>query len=142
MYGFVLRNRKHGKDCFSAKIIQPEHEMLMTFQDRLDVNKLSEPQMAVDAIDRLVMRPERNKDMVKAVVKTYVEEHVKRKASLVKTDFIRGKGEGQIFLLHGPPGTGKTLTAGELLELSAQLREKGDLTVGQSVLLSSPRGHC
>ncbi|KAL1966651.1 hypothetical protein VTN77DRAFT_4062 [Rasamsonia byssochlamydoides] len=26
-------------------------------------------------------------------------------------DFIEGKGEGQIFLLHGPPGVGKTLTA-------------------------------
>lgn len=28
------------------------------------------------------------------------------------SDFIQGKGEGQILLLHGPPGTGKTLTAG------------------------------
>ena len=27
-------------------------------------------------------------------------------------DFIEGKGEGQIFLLHGRPGVGKTLTAG------------------------------
>ncbi|KAF2233389.1 P-loop containing nucleoside triphosphate hydrolase protein [Viridothelium virens] len=26
-------------------------------------------------------------------------------------DFIQGKGEGHIFLLHGPPGVGKTLTA-------------------------------
>jgi flagellar biosynthesis GTPase FlhF len=25
-----------------------------------------------------------------------------------------GKGEGQIFLLHGPPGTGKTYTVGKL----------------------------
>ncbi|KAK5080904.1 hypothetical protein LTR05_008220 [Lithohypha guttulata] len=29
----------------------------------------------------------------------------------VKTDFIHGKGEGQVFLLHGPSGTGKSLTA-------------------------------
>lgn len=28
-------------------------------------------------------------------------------------DFIRGKGEGLIFLLHGKPGVGKTYTAGE-----------------------------
>ncbi|PSN73728.1 hypothetical protein BS50DRAFT_629714 [Corynespora cassiicola Philippines] len=26
-------------------------------------------------------------------------------------DFVQGKGEGQIILLHGPPGTSKTLTA-------------------------------
>lgn len=26
------------------------------------------------------------------------------------SDFVQGKGEGQIFLLYGPPGTGKTLT--------------------------------
>lgn len=28
-----------------------------------------------------------------------------------QADFVPGKGEGQVFLLHGPPGTGKTLTA-------------------------------
>lgn len=28
-------------------------------------------------------------------------------------DIIEGKGEGQIFLLHGRPGVGKTLTAGK-----------------------------
>lgn len=32
--------------------------------------------------------------------------------SLFFADYIKGKGEGQIVLLHGPPGTGKTLTAG------------------------------
>lgn len=29
-------------------------------------------------------------------------------------DFVKGKGEGLIFLLHGKPGVGKTYTAGEL----------------------------
>jgi hypothetical protein len=28
-------------------------------------------------------------------------------------DWIRGKGKGIIFLLHGEPGVGKTYTAGE-----------------------------
>ena len=27
-------------------------------------------------------------------------------------DFVKGKGEGLIFLLHGKPGVGKTYTAG------------------------------
>ncbi len=62
-----------------------------------------------DAIDRLVMRPEEIKDTIKAIVKTYADSS---QAELFSADFIHGKGEGQIFLLHGPPGTGKTLTAG------------------------------
>lgn len=28
-------------------------------------------------------------------------------------DFVRGKGNGLIFLLHGKPGVGKTCTAGK-----------------------------
>ncbi len=34
------------------------------------------------------------------------------------TDFIRGKGEGRIFLLHGSPGVGKTCTAECIAELT------------------------
>jgi SpoVK/Ycf46/Vps4 family AAA+-type ATPase len=80
------------------------------FLDILDVSGLDEPKIAVDAIDQLVMRPESNKEMIKAIVKTYADSD--GQAELFSADFIRGKGEGQIFLLHGPPGTGKTLTAG------------------------------
>lgn len=57
------------------------------------------------------MRPETNKDMVKAICETYGDK--KERENLFFADFIRGKGEGQIMLLHGPPGTGKTLTAGK-----------------------------
>jgi SpoVK/Ycf46/Vps4 family AAA+-type ATPase len=64
-----------------------------------------------NAIDQLVMRPESNKVTIKAIVKTYAENY--GQSGLFRADFIRGKGEGQIFLLHGPPGTGKTLTAGK-----------------------------
>ena len=63
-----------------------------------------------DAIDQLVMRPESNKVTIKAIVKTYTDNY--DQDEFFSADFIRGKGEGQIFLLHGPPGTGKTLTAG------------------------------
>jgi SpoVK/Ycf46/Vps4 family AAA+-type ATPase len=55
------------------------------------------------------MRPETSKDTIKAIVKTYTDGGQNEHFS---ADFIKGKGEGQIFLLHGPPGTGKTLTAG------------------------------
>ena len=78
--------------------------------DLLDVSGLDEPRIATDAIDQLVMRPESKKVTIKAIVKTYADSFSQN--GLFKADFIRGKGEGQIFLLHGPPGTGKTLTAG------------------------------
>jgi len=79
--------------------------------DLLDINGLSEPVLAENAIDELVLRPEKNKNTIKAIAKTYTDSD--SQADLFSVDFIRGKGEGQIFLLHGPPGTGKTLTAGE-----------------------------
>ena len=48
--------------------------------------------------------------MIKAICETYTTK-VDRD-NLFYVDYIKGKGEGQIVLLHGPPGTGKTLTAG------------------------------
>lgn len=75
--------------------------------DLLDVANLQEPEMAETAIERLVIRPG-NKQLIKAVAKTYTDN-----SKVFSADFIYGKGEGQIILLHGPPGTGKTLTAGE-----------------------------
>ena len=74
--------------------------------DLLDVANLMQPIMAETAIDRLVMDSD-NKDLIKAIAKIYTDN-----AQRFSADFIYGKGEGQIILLHGPPGTGKTLTAG------------------------------
>lgn len=54
------------------------------------------------------MKPESNKQMIKAVCEIFGGTYKQAFSS----DFIQGKGEGQILLLHGPPGTGKTLTAG------------------------------
>lgn len=77
--------------------------------DIIDVGRLANVKIVDNAIDRLVMRPETNKETIKAIVKTYTDN---RQDAHFHADYIRGKGEGQIFLLHGPPGTGKTLTAG------------------------------
>ncbi|KAI4863989.1 hypothetical protein F4820DRAFT_470922 [Hypoxylon rubiginosum] len=93
MFGFILKDRMY---------------------DLLDVGSLTDPRIAEDAIDRLVMRPAANKDTIKAIVQTYTDSH--SQAELFSADFIHGKGEGQIFLLHGPPGTGKTLTAESVAE--------------------------
>ncbi|KAJ4292782.1 hypothetical protein N0V90_009445 [Kalmusia sp. IMI 367209] len=93
MFGFVLKERSY---------------------DILDLYGLTEPRLAESAIDELVLRPERNKTTIKAIARTYTESD--SQADLFSVDFIRGKGEGQIFLLHGPPGTGKTLTAESVAE--------------------------
>ncbi|KAL2694965.1 hypothetical protein Neosp_001554 [[Neocosmospora] mangrovei] len=79
----------------------------------LDVGCLFDVNIVENAIDRLVMRPEENKATIKAIVKTYTDNE---ENGLFKADFIHGKGEGHIFLLHGPPGTGKTLTAESVAE--------------------------
>jgi SpoVK/Ycf46/Vps4 family AAA+-type ATPase len=77
--------------------------------DLLDVGGLDQASMAEDAITSLVME-DNNKEMIKAIARTYTDSDP---SSRFSADFIHGKGEGQIILLHGPPGTGKTLTAGK-----------------------------
>ena len=54
------------------------------------------------------MKNEDNKQMIKAMCEMYSG----LATQTFSPDFVQGKGEGQIVLLHGPPGTGKTLTAG------------------------------
>jgi SpoVK/Ycf46/Vps4 family AAA+-type ATPase len=63
-----------------------------------------------------VLRPESNKDAIKALVSTYTDQASQGK--LFSADFIQNKGEGQVILLHGPPGTGKTLTAESVAEFT------------------------
>ncbi|KAI4629136.1 uncharacterized protein J4E87_003397 [Alternaria ethzedia] len=62
--------------------------------------------------DKRLVLEEGKKDLVKALVTVHIE-----KSSDIKTDFMDGKGEGLIMLLHGGPGTGKTLTAESIAEL-------------------------
>lgn len=76
--------------------------------DVLEVSGLTDPRIDKDIIDTLVLKPESNKQMIKAVCEIFGGTY----PQAFSPDFVRGKGEGQILLLHGPPGTGKTLTAG------------------------------
>ena len=82
-----------------------------------------------DLMDKLVISDE-NKHMIKAsqspsshvvansmtdqttVCRDYTRGESVKMHKEWSADFIEGKGEGQIFLLHGRPGVGKTLTAG------------------------------
>ncbi|CEL11686.1 hypothetical protein ASPCAL14785 [Aspergillus calidoustus] len=95
VYGFVLKDRAW---------------------DLLEVSGLEPPRIQKNIIDLLVMKPEGNKHMIKAICEIYGGTYTQTFTS----DFISGKGEGQILLLHGPPGTGKTLTAESVAEYSGR----------------------
>lgn len=65
---------------------------------------LSEPVFNKDMINTLVMDAARLQ-MIKALAGTYIREnkHGEKLEPPWNADFIPGKGEGQIFLLHGKP---------------------------------------
>lgn len=65
-------------------------------------------------IDTLVIGDERRR-LIKGLAKNYQNEPDPSSQPAHKpwvADFVDGKGEGKIFLLHGKPGVGKTYTAG------------------------------
>lgn len=109
VYAYILQDREFGMIPCSIQALWITNFVL----DLIGVEGLSEPTIVEDAINRLVM-DEANKAVIKAIARTYTED---KAGARFKADFIYGKGEGQILLLHGPPGTGKTLTAGMLFGL-------------------------
>ncbi|KFY59939.1 hypothetical protein V496_05480 [Pseudogymnoascus sp. VKM F-4515 (FW-2607)] len=81
--------------------------------EELHVKSLQEPKFEQDMIDKLVMDAARIK-ILKALASSYIREDkhgVKSTLPPWSADFIQGKGQGQIILLHGRPGVGKTCTA-------------------------------
>ncbi|KAF2843761.1 P-loop containing nucleoside triphosphate hydrolase protein, partial [Patellaria atrata CBS 101060] len=71
----------------------------------LDVAGVSVPTFNPGIMDSLVM-DENKKDVIKAICHEFT-----RSETNFTADFVPGKGQGRIFLLHGKPGVGKTLTA-------------------------------
>jgi Cdc6-like AAA superfamily ATPase len=65
-------------------------------------------------INSLVMDPKRLQSL-KALAQSFArlnKDGEKLYEPLWSADFVKGKGNGLIFLLHGKPGVGKTCTAG------------------------------
>lgn len=64
-----------------------------------------------DAVNNLVMKDDR-KMVIKSLVHRYTKANTISTNALMSqpwtADFIKHKGDGQIFLLHGGPGVGKT----------------------------------
>jgi hypothetical protein len=96
----------------------------------LDVSGIRPGRFDKKMLDTLVLEPHIKK-MIQSLTKTYIKgleadearqrnlndaeqsmNHVEPEESSWSADFIKGKGEGLIFLLHGKPGVGKTYTAG------------------------------
>jgi SpoVK/Ycf46/Vps4 family AAA+-type ATPase len=72
-----------------------------------------------NAFDQNLVLAEDKKELIRALVTV----HIGKKAGTsmndtVKADFMTGKGEGLLILLHGGPGTGKTLTAESVAEFA------------------------
>lgn len=79
------------------------------------VKNISDPEFQNDMIEDLVMDQARVK-MLKALSQSYIR--VNKRGNQIEhepwaADFVKGKGNGLIFLLHGRPGVGKTVTAGK-----------------------------
>jgi SpoVK/Ycf46/Vps4 family AAA+-type ATPase len=66
---------------------------------------------------RLVLKEEK-KELIRALVSVHIRQKDAIKQNAVNTDFMDGKGNGLIILLHGGPGTGKTLTAESVAEFA------------------------
>ncbi|KAF2258988.1 P-loop containing nucleoside triphosphate hydrolase protein [Lojkania enalia] len=79
----------------------------------LDVNGFSEPKFEENMIDNLVM-DEKRVSILKALAKSFIRINSlgeKSEREPWSADFVKRKGNGLIFLLHGKLGVGKTCTA-------------------------------
>ena len=90
-------------------------QCLRKFTELLDVANFRQPDFQVDLIKDLALDKDANA-MIKAFSHHYTMQS--ETENTWSADFVRNKGEGQIFLLHGKPGLGKTTTAECVAELT------------------------
>ncbi|KAL8795190.1 MAG: hypothetical protein Q9195_002345 [Heterodermia aff. obscurata] len=100
--------------------------------EALFVDKFSKPVFQVDLMKELVLDDDA-KAMVKALSQRYTMQSEANDSW--SADFVKNKGEGQIFLLHGKPGVGKTTTA----ECVAELTQRPLLSITSGDLGVDPK---
>ncbi|ROW06834.1 hypothetical protein VMCG_04098 [Cytospora schulzeri] len=105
-------------------LLCPKHIPAFVFKMRrwqnVHVANLQEPKFQRGMIDDLVMEPSRVRTL-KALASSYIRinQHGKPiEHEPWAADFVKGKGSGLIFLLHGKPGVGKTATAESIAEFT------------------------
>ncbi|KAH5442997.1 hypothetical protein HBI23_131260 [Parastagonospora nodorum] len=79
--------------------------------NRLQVKHVRDIQWNKAAFNHRLVLKEEKKELIRALISVHIGQR-----NSIKTDFMDGKGEGLIILLHGGPGTGKTLTAESVAE--------------------------
>ncbi len=82
--------------------------------ESLHVEHVKDAESQKDDYSKYLVLDPKVKNDIEALCKMHVQSKIAKTAS---TDFVKGKGEGLIFLLHGPPGVGKTCTAGAFKDL-------------------------
>jgi len=89
----------------------------------VEVGNCKEPNFKRNMIDNLVMDPTRVQTL-KALSKSFarLDKHGNKmvREEAWAADFVPGKGNGLIFLLHGSPGVGKTCTAECIAEFTGR----------------------
>lgn len=127
VFAYVVKIRQWGQNCFPSSLNCNADDILVNLQ----VSGIQKPQWDFKMLDTLVLEPH-TKRLIQGLTEKYIKglkADDEKQASLINperlnpevksseesswsADFIKGKGEGLIFLLHGKPGVGKTYTAG------------------------------
>ena len=112
--GIVVMAHDQPPEDGDALLAMPATIMAHNLQEKhwreLFVNRITEVVWNKQAFKDLVAEPE-----TKELVQALVMKQINAKKS---TDFVAGKGNGLIMLLHGAPGTGKTFTAEGVAEFA------------------------
>lgn len=99
--------------------------------EKLHVNNFQPAQFDQSMIDSLVTKDQSRVDFLKALAKSFAREN-SAGDRIVKdpwsADYVAGKGNGLIFLLHGKPGVGKTYTAGKFFHNETFIQKPGSIT--------------
>ncbi|KAF4921572.1 ATPase family AAA domain-containing protein 3B [Colletotrichum viniferum] len=108
---------KTGELSDHELLLLPSRVMAYIFRTRtwenVHIRNLTEPHFSENMISHLVMSDSRLKTL-KALAKSFAritQHNESMNDARWSADFVRGKGNGLIFLLHGKPGVGKTCTA-------------------------------